>query len=95
MQQRIPNLLLAADNFGARKVNIVLEHAQVYACCRDVDSYSPSRKHCIRRPTQRNIRLTTLQDSTFQTGSTHAAKTAPPARERWYDPSTMATFASN
>jgi hypothetical protein len=29
--------------------------------------------------TQRTIHLTTLQDATFQTGSTHADKTAPPA----------------
>jgi hypothetical protein len=29
--------------------------------------------------TQRTIHLTTLQDGTFQTGSTHADKTAPPA----------------
>jgi hypothetical protein len=29
--------------------------------------------------TQRTIHLTTVQDATFQTGSTHADKTAPPA----------------
>jgi hypothetical protein len=29
--------------------------------------------------TQRTIHLTTLQDATFQTGSTHADKIAPPA----------------
>jgi hypothetical protein len=35
---------------AARKVNTVLEHAQLYACCRDVESYSRSREHCQRRP---------------------------------------------
>jgi hypothetical protein len=29
--------------------------------------------------TQRTIHLTTLQDATFQSDSTHADKTAPPA----------------
>jgi hypothetical protein len=32
--------------------------------------------------TQRTIHLTTLQDATFQTGSTHADKTAPPRSAR-------------
>jgi hypothetical protein len=32
--------------------------------------------------TQRTIHLTTLQDATFQTGSTHADKTAPPPAPR-------------
>jgi hypothetical protein len=36
------------------------------------ENITSNTKHC-------TIDLTTLQDATFQTGSTHAAKTAPPA----------------
>jgi hypothetical protein len=56
-----------------------VEHAKLYAFCGGLKSYSPSGKHCLRRPgvdtltdTQRTICLTTLKDATFQTGSTHA-----------------------
>jgi hypothetical protein len=43
----------------------------------------PERKTLPTETTQRTIHLTALQDATFQTSSTHAYKTAPPARERW------------
>jgi hypothetical protein len=40
-------------NVAARphgKINALVEHAKLYACCGDVQSYSPSGKHCLRRP---------------------------------------------
>jgi hypothetical protein len=38
-----------ASDFSRGKVNAVVEHAKLYACCGDVQSYSPSRKHYLRR----------------------------------------------
>jgi hypothetical protein len=49
-------VLLVADNFGRAGGKHCLEHAQLYAYCRDVENYFPSRKHCLR--TQRTVLYT-------------------------------------
>jgi hypothetical protein len=65
--------------WAAEEADTVLEPAQLYAWCRDIESYSSSRKHCLRRPGVKLNCNRGRRDATFQTGSTHTAKTAPPA----------------
>jgi hypothetical protein len=70
-------LLFVAHNFGRA------ESKHCFGACAAVRLLS-WRWELLPEPktlpaTQRTIHLTTLQNATFQTGSTHAAKTAPPA----------------
>jgi hypothetical protein len=69
-------LLLVPDNFspGRGVVPSLAERGE--QCC--TTSLECSVLKC-GQTTQRTIHQTTLQDATFQTGSTHADKTAPPA----------------